>query len=485
MTISKNDVLLSALTEFNPLMKTDDFYEWFEERKQAHQFRINIIPFKEMDQWGFEPTTGNLFHYSGKFFKIEGIWVETNYGYETQWSQPVINQSEIGILGIIVKKIDGVLYLLMQAKMEPGNINMIQLAPTLQATRSNFTRVHKGRMPPYLEYFQDMPGVKTVIDILQSEQGARFFKKRNRNIIVEIDSDIPVKDDYCWLSLGQIQKIMKQDNLVNMDARTVLSCLDFADEIQTVDQLSHVEEMHKQLPSVHDSKSIKITGFKNDLLKSFLDNSNGLYFNDEIISWFTRLKFRYDLLVEKIPMKYLKDWKKTETSISHIGEKFFSVIAARVEADNREVGAWTQPLVQPREEGIVAFITKKINGVLHFLIQGKVEPGNFDVVEMAPTVQCLTGSYRKVLPQERPPYLDYVLNASSEKIRYIAKQSEEGGRFFREQNLNMVIETDETFSTEVPENYIWMTASQVKIFIKYNNFVNVQARCLLSCLGFI
>jgi hypothetical protein len=29
-----------------------------------------------------------------------------------------------------------------------------------------------------------------------------------------------------------------------------------------------------------------------------------------------------------------------------------------------------------------------------------------------------------------------------------------------------------------------MTAAQLKEFIKYNNFVNVQARCLLSSLSF-
>ena len=32
----------------------------------------------------------------------------------------------------------------MQAKVEPGNINSIQLSPTLQATRSNYTKAHGG-----------------------------------------------------------------------------------------------------------------------------------------------------------------------------------------------------------------------------------------------------------------------------------------------------------------------------------------------------
>ena len=116
----------------------------------------------------------------------------------------------------------------MQAKIEPGNINNIQLSPTLQATKSNYTRIHQGKSPLYLEYFYKS-GTKypIILDQLQSEQGARFLHKRNRNIIIEIDEEIPVYDDYCWLTLGQIKKLMTFDNLVNMDLRTVISGISF------------------------------------------------------------------------------------------------------------------------------------------------------------------------------------------------------------------------------------------------------------------
>ena len=179
----------------------------------------------------------------------------------------------------------------------------------------------------------------------------------------------------------------------------------------------------------------------------------------------------------------MQEWVRYEDTISHSDGKYFSIIAFRIEADNREVPTWTQPLIKPHEKGIIAFIVKKINNVLHLLVQAKVEPGNFDVVEMAPTVQCLTGSYHDVPPNDRPPFLDYVLNAKPEQIWYSALQSEEGGRFFREQNLNLIIEADELLDIQTPYGYIWMTINQIKEFIKYNNFVNVQARCLSSCFN--
>jgi hypothetical protein len=70
-------------------------------------------------------------------------------------------------------------------------------------------------------------------------------------------------------------------------------------------------------------------------------------------------------------------------------------------------------------------------------------------------------------------------------VRYRALQSEEGGRFFLEDNLNLVIEADESFPQTEPRDCIWMTLRQLKQFVQYNNFVNAQARCLLSCLGLL
>ena len=89
--------------------------------------------------------------------------------------------------------------------------------------------------------------------------------------------------------------------------------------------------------------------------------------------------------------------------------KYFSIIAIAVQAGNREVIQWTQPLINPQTTGLIAYFTKNINGTLHFLVQAKVEPGNFDTIEMAPTVQCITDSFEQDKPEERPAFLDYIL----------------------------------------------------------------------------
>lgn len=458
--------LESALTVDGGGLPSADFAAWFAERQRAHRVTLEPIPFHRLKKWSFHPVTGNLVHDSGRFFSIEGLRARTNWGKVPEWEQPIIVQPEIGILGFITKQIGGVLHFLVQAKMEPGNLNMIQLAPTLQATRSNFTCVHQGKRPPYLEYFADLTHSRIMVDVLQSEQGARFLRKRNRNIIIETDAEIPVGEDFVWLTLGQLQHLMRQDNLINMDARTVMSCISYA------------------LTDCH--RPISVQGqFGKALWRSFETLDRGWRSNEEIISWFTQQKFVYDLEVERIPLNSVRKWARTETELHHETGHYFSVMACAVEADTREVPSWTQPMIKAHQRGIIAFVVKEFSGVLHFLVQAKVEPGNFDVVEMAPTVQCITDSYLAPDPKLMPPFVHYVLNVTPEQILFDTMQSEEGGRFFREENRNLIVTAGPDFPSKLPPNYIWMTAGQLNEFIKYNNFVNVQTRSLLSSLSFI
>ena len=454
-------------------MSTNDCLQWLEHRRAQTHIQIEQIPFNKLRQWSFDTDTGNIHHESGHFFSIEGSHIITNYGIVPEWSQPIINQPEIGILGIITSEINGILFFLMQAKIEPGNINYVQLSPTLQATKSNYTKVHKGATPEYLEYFLENDKSIVLMDQLQSEQGARFLKKRNRNIIIKVDEEIPLKDNFCWLTLGQIIKLMEHDNVVNMDTRTVISGIQFGSfNPEIIEFYKNIDIHHKNISLYHS-----------DLLTSMLDNSRALNSIDEIISWITVLKTKYELNVDRIPLKNVQRWQKNDFEIYHETKNYFSIIAVLVNIGNREVKSWTQPLVKTAQEGIIAFLIKKINGIYHFLVQSKVEAGNFDILEMAPTVQCITGNYRNASPEDRPPFLDYVLNVKPEQIKYSTFQSEEGGRFYQEQNKNLIIEVDDSFPLDVPNDYAWLTLSQLKQFIKYNNYLNIQARSLLASIG--
>jgi dTDP-4-dehydro-6-deoxy-alpha-D-glucopyranose 2,3-dehydratase len=463
------DFFKSALTKDSETMPSAKVLHWINEKNNETKYNINQIPLDKLKLWNFDNISGNIIHETGSFFSIEGIEVTTNWGKIQSWQQPIINQPEIGFLGILTKKINGILHFLLQAKIEPGNINIVQLSPTLQATKSNYTKAHKGNAPLFLEYFNGSKKVEILLDQLQSEQGARFLKKRNRNIIIQIDEDIDVPDNFVWLTLGQIKGLIQHNNIVNMDTRTVISGIPYGTkDAGTVKFFSNL------------SNNIVNESLLNSILIGDLSYKN----IDDIISWITRLKINYFIEIKKIPLKALDNWAYNGMSIMHKDKKYFSVIGVNVEIGNREVISWDQPMIKPAQEGIIAFLVKEINGVYHFLVQAKLEAGNYDILELAPTVQCLTGNYRTGENEYSVPFINEVLGATPDRIWISTYQSEEGGRFFKEQNLNRIVEVKDEFPIDIPENYCWMTLNQLLTFIKFNNYVNIAARSLISAISF-
>ena len=456
-------IIKSLLNNEKVIHSSQEIKEWIERRNREVKVSVEQIPFSKLQKW-YVDNEGAIRHESGKFFSIEGIHVETDYGTLNSWEQPIINQPEVGYLGILTKEFNGVLYFLMQAKIEPGNVNCVQISPTLQATKSNYSRVHRGKAPHYLDFFVNAKPYQIILDQLQSEQGARFLRKRNRNIIIKVEDDVPELEDFRWMTLGQIKEMMRYDNMVNMDTRTVLSGLNIAD-----------------FTSMADDMSLMGNRGKDYLLSSTTNHS--LYTINNHLSWLANLKAKYDLKVSPFPIKNMKDWDLNDRDISRPDGKFFKIIGVNVTIENREVASWCQPLVQPMQEGICAYIIKKINGVYHFLVQAKLECGNFDVLELAPTLQCLTGA----IPENkelRPAFYDYIMNVHPKQIIYDVKQSEEGGRFYHEQNRNMIVEVGDDFSTEVPERYTWMTLEQIYQFLRFNNYLNIQSRSLIAALNY-
>lgn len=467
------EFLVSAMSH-GYFQTTDQILGWMKSQNEEVVSNIMQIPISELRGWSYRDD--RIRHNSGKFFSIDGIHIRTNYRNTPEWDQPIINQPEIGFLGFIVKKFNGVLHFLLQAKIEPGNLNIVQLSPTLQATRSNYTRVHGGKAPTYLEYFNGEKDVLILVDQLQSEQGARFLHKRNRNIIVEVgeDEELEVKEGYIWASLGQIKELLRYPNVVNMDSRTVISCINFGSYSEHSLRLL---DAVKRMNGIHSSKP-------DSFLYSVLSGDNHLNELQDIIQWITSLKFKYELDVTPVGISEMKNWIYDGDTIHHESGKYFDVMGCRVEIGNREVVSWDQPMVRSAQEGLMGFIVKKINGIYHFLVQAKLESGNFDIVEMAPTVQCLTGNYRKGKNEYTIPYLEQILNAPKDKIWYSSYQSEEGGRFFQEQNLNIIVEVGDEFPIEVDENYCWLTLNQMLSFVTYNNYLNIAARSLLSAISF-
>jgi oxidase EvaA len=431
----------SMLARDGGVMDNAAFHAWLAERQRQRSQVVRRVRFDELRGWDFQPGTGYLAHESGRFFSVEGLHVRTDYGPVDDWDQPIINQPEIGILGIAVREIDGLLHCLMQAKIEPGNVNGVQLSPTVQATKSNYSRVHRGSAVPYLDLFRDARRRTVLADVLQSEQGSWFYHKRNRNMVVEVGDDVEAGEDFCWLTLGQLHELLRVDNLVNMDARTVLSCVPGVD-----------------------------------------DDAGSLNTTVEMLSWITGRQAAIDVHTNRIPLSSLRSWHRTDTELRHDSGVFFSVVAVDVLTDSREVTAWTQPLVEPHGIGLAVLFVKRVDGVLHGLFNARAEPGYLNVIELAPTVQCTPDTYQHLPPGAAPPFLDRALAVRPDQVLFEVELSEEGGRFYHARSRYLIIEVDDDFDDGNRPDFGWLTLHQMTGLLRHSHYVNVQARTLVAAL---
>ena len=440
----------------------DDIRNWLQQRAVMLTVNIKKVPFSYHGFWHYDEKDGFIRNNNNSFFQLAGYQV-INDDDRIISEQPLIIQNEIGYLGIICQKINGVLHFLMQAKIEPGNINHIQLSPTIQATKSNFTRMHGGNSPAYLDYFVNSSKHRIIVDQIQSEQASRFYKKRNRNIILYVDDRLKVLDSHKWMTLGQIKELMRDDNVVNMDTRTVLSCLPIVPEDLTPEEWPLVKELFQDQP-------LYVSAFE----KGGFSTIHRIFNQINDYKMFNNNRARF------VPLKSLKNWELREREIVCKTPYDFKVIYCYIEIEGREVQYWEQPLVEANGIAVLGLFTAVIDGIRKFLVSIKHEIGSFDGAELGPTIQLEPTNPRTKLNFVEDLFLHKL--KENRGVRKNVLLSEEGGRFYHEQNRNCIIEIDPSEIDHLPKGYFWMDYRTLNRMIQYNNCLNIQLRNLLAIL---
>ena len=427
----------------------DELLAWIEERNQ--NLVVNIVPncLSESSFWLYDEQTGRIRNQNRSFFEISGMRCG-------EVEQPIILQDEIGYLGILTKEINGTLHFLMQAKIEPGNINKIQISPTIQATKSNFMQKHGGNKPAYLDYFVQADKHTIIVDQIQSEQSSRFYKKRNRNIVLYVEDEVEVLPSHKWVTLHQLKQLMHYNNLVNMDTRTVLSCL----------PLAMLDDERGKMRRYFIDQSLY-----NSMFDAAEPDDMALIYN-----YINNYKMFDYPQPELIRLDELHKWQMDDFGIRCKEPYSFSVIYCDIEVEGREVRHWTQPLF--KAEGIAMFglFTTVIAGKRRFLVKAQAEVGCFDGMELGPTVQ------REAVCRESENEMDRLFMKqlqAGKGIKHDVILSEEGGRFYHEQNRNVIIET---VAFEPLNGYFWADYRTLNMLTQVNNCLNIQLRNLLSLL---
>lgn len=417
----------SAATLDGPVHSMVGLESWLEQQRAAMALGVEVVPLETLDQWSFSGPGNDLRHASGRFFSVSAVrWQDATI--------PFFIQPEVGILGILAARIEGVMHFLLQAKVEPGNICGVQISPSVQATRSNYSRAHGGAAPPYLLEIagEGWPGrsATIVVDQFQSEQGRRYLRKRNRNTVMLLPNPVDPLPGFTWFTVGQLLQLTHQPDLVNSCLRSIVAT---------------------------------IPG----------PGGEGFWRDQELVSMFRYFKEQAPDPAQVVGLENYNGWRSEAGRLVPRLPTGPGLMGVRVSAGSREVRSWTQPLLFEPQLGEYGAIITTVHGEPHWVVRFAFEPGLYDLVEWGPTWIIRDGTEGS----DPARWNDATLG----RTVFDNVFSEEGGRFYHSRFRHVVRHIPYNRLPALPDDCVLVGHGQLKRFANHAHYLSIELRSLLSC----
>ena len=216
-------------------------------------------------------------------------------------------------------------------------------------------------------------------------------------------------------------------------------------------------------------------------------NFKPLHTTVDIKNWYKKIIKESKVKIKTISLNKCKNWKVNKKGfISHSSGSFYRVEGVRIlKSFNREAkNGWDQPMfTEPGYDGgILGLLKKKINSTPHYLINAKFEPGNYNFIQLSPTVQATFSNINKAHGGREVKFFNFFKSPHKKDCKIIFKQwvSEEGGRLRNKRNLAIMVEYRSNKEIEIGSDFKWVTLSQIKELILENAVINPHLRTLVS-----
>ena len=400
-------------SEFISLNELINFYK---DTLDSSSLSINEIGLSELDDWGFD-NDGSFSHKSGRFFSVNSVECRNEVSM-------ILSQPEVGLLCSFMTIVDKTAYFLIQFKEEPGNINKVQLSPTIQATKSNYSKVHGGSLPNYWEEYIKYNTDSTLVSFNLPEQGTRYWQKYNNNKIV-LTPFIEEKYNYKWLTLGQILEFKKYDNSINSCLRSCLSLIyELYDKKENAEKINSLKKNLQSIDTISDSNNLK--------------NVKGFY------------------------------QKKTDSLKVHNNLDNFEIVGVEVSTKHREVPSWSQPIVLESKKQQYFLFTINQNGETQYIWSIDREPGYKKGFAIGPTLKNI--SFKNNFEQKLNCFKKYNVNQQF-------TMSEEGGRFLNFEVEHVISEINENDFNHKNFEFLVLNKSETNEINKMG-YLSMEARSL-------
>lgn len=206
--------------------------------------------------------------------------------------------------------------------------------------------------------------------------------------------------------------------------------------------------------------------------------------------WFLDQRAACTMIVEDIPLLETRGWTidPGTGNVSHDSGEFFTVHGVRVtHSSEREVAdGWDQPILTQvgYDGGLLGILRKRINGVPHYLIEAKAEPGNYEKLQLSPTLQATFSNLKRAHEGRKPRFAEFFETPEQQggAVLYSQWLSEDGGRLHLKRNRGMIVEVGEEADLVIADSFRWMSMWQVKECLNEDAWVNPHIRGIIAHL---
>jgi dTDP-4-dehydro-6-deoxy-alpha-D-glucopyranose 2,3-dehydratase len=207
----------------------------------------------------------------------------------------------------------------------------------------------------------------------------------------------------------------------------------------------------------------------------------------ELLAWLEARRREVPFSAELIPLRDVADWHTGgDGNIGHATGQFFRIEGVRVRSAPglREISGWDQPILTQSDGGVLALFCRETPGRgVEFLLQAKADPGNVGYLQFCPTIQSTWENIRGLKGARRANFAQCLDPSENILVVYRSKHNEEGSRFWRKSNENMILFVKDVSGLAIDDQtFRWASLSQIKQMILQDNIVGPYVRTVIAPL---
>jgi oxidase EvaA len=184
-----------------------------------------------------------------------------------------------------------------------------------------------------------------------------------------------------------------------------------------------------------------------------------------------------------MPIAALSNWVIEKDRIrERVREQGFMARHFRVTALGREVKNWDQPLIDSDGIGRIVLVCQERKGLLHFLVKARCEIGFLEGVQLSASVMIEPGLDTHLCDSVEDELLKRAKDGDGASVIASCRQSEEGGRFFQDENDYSIVMLDPSVSLTESHLHRWATLGELKQMINVPGALSMELRGIMAML---